>query len=176
MSINVYLCLFIFLFILFIIFLYLHKSKSEKYVTNTADPAPNSGAFVVRSTPINFSFSGLATGVKPNTLVIVNGPTPLNTNCILNLPTGLNLWTSLYGTANIGTVPIVTNTIVIINQSSTSVVFHPVGGTGNITTSDGQDYVLSPKSSVEMWAKFTEKTNSSATCQISFGRVVTFTI
>lgn len=176
MSKNVYLFFFIFLLIILIIFVYLHKSKSEKYITNKGEPAPNSGAFVLRSTPINFSFNGLATGVKPNTLVIVDGPTPLNTNCILNLQTGLNLWTALYGTDSIGSVPIVTNTIIIINQSSNSVIFHPVSGTGNITTSDGKDYVLAPKSSVEIWAKFTEKTKSSATCQISFGRVVNFTI
>ena len=150
---------------------YLHKSKSEKYQIT-----PTSGAFVLRSSPINFSFTGLASGVNPNTLVITNGPKPLTTSYVLNLPDGLNLWTALYKTAPLGTVPIVTNTIIITNHSTTPVIFRPVSGSGNITTSDGKEYVLNPKSSVEVWAKFTQKTNSSATCQIFFGRVVTFTI
>lgn len=140
------------------------------------EPAPNSGAFVVSSPSMNFSFTGLSTGVKPNTLVIVNGPTLLSGRATLSLPTGLNLWTALYGTATLGNLPLVTNTIVLTNQSATSVELHPVGGSGNITTSNGQDYVLYPTSSVEVWAKFTQKTNSSVTCQIGFGQVVNFTI
>jgi hypothetical protein len=172
MSNNNYLFIFLLtLFVIFIIVFYLHKSKSEKYVTS-----PSSGAFVLQSSPINFSFTGLASGVNPNTLVIINGQKPLTTSCVLNLPDGLNLWTALYKTVGIGTVPIVTNTIIITNQSTTPVIFRPVSGSGNITTSDGKEYTLNPNSSVEVWAKFTQKTKSSATCQISFGRVVSFTI
>jgi hypothetical protein len=170
--------LFIFLVGLFIIFIsifiivyYSHKSKSEKYQIT-----PTSGAFVLRSSPINFSFTGLASGVNPNTLVITSGLKPLSTPYVLNLPDGLNLWTALYKTASLGVVPIVTNTIIITNQSTNAVIFRPVSGSGNITTSDGKEYVLNPKSSVEVWAKFTQKGKSSATCEISFGKVVTFNI
>jgi hypothetical protein len=139
------------------------------------EPAPNCGAFVVTSPIINFTFAGLATGVKPNTLVIVDASPPISSRAALNLPSGLNLWTALYGTAALGTVPIVTNTIVLTNQCSSSVSFLTVPGAGNITIPGTNEYVLTPKTSVQVWAKFTQKTSTSATCQIAFGPTVVFT-
>lgn len=140
------------------------------------EPAPNSGAFVVTSSTMNFSFTGLATGVKPNTLVIVDSANPIGTMATLNLPTGLNLWNALYGTATLGNVPLVTNTIVLTNQCVNSVKLKTVSRVGNITIVGSDEYVLTPKTSVQVWAKFTQKTNTSATCQIAFGETVVFTI
>jgi hypothetical protein len=140
------------------------------------EPAPNSGAFVVTSPVMNFTFTGLATGVKPNTLVVVDASPPISTRAILNLPSGLNLWTALYGTSTLGTVPIVTNTIVLTNQCSSSVSFLTVPGVGNITIPGTNEYVLTPKTSVQLWVKFTQKTSTSATCQIVFGTTAFFTV
>ena len=139
------------------------------------EPAPNCGAFVVTSPLMNFTFAGIATGVKPNTLVIVDASPPISSRAALNLPSGLNLWTALYGTAALGTVPIVTNTIVLTNQCSSSVSFLTVPGVGNITIPGTNEYVLTPKTSVQLWVKFTQKTRTSATCQIAFGSTVLFT-
>jgi hypothetical protein len=134
------------------------------------EPAPNSGAFLVTGLNMIFSFATIATGVKPNTLVIINRSTPLPSVPTLNLPTGLNLWTALYGPAALGPVPLVTN------QCTTSVLFRSVPGSGNITIAGANEYILTPNTSVQLWAKFTQKTKTSATCQILFGETAVFTI
>jgi hypothetical protein len=143
---------------------------------------PNSGAFVITSTSMTFSFNGIATGVKPNTLAIVDKTPPVVANPVtLTLPTGLNLWTALYGSSALGNVPFTTNTIIITNQSVNNVQFQSAGVIGsNITISGAsgspQTYTLASKASVTVYAKFTSKSTTAATCQIAFVSPVTFTI
>jgi len=129
---------------------------------------PCPGVFTLTPTS-TFSFAGVS---KSKIITIIDECQFVDNNSVtLTLPSTMDLLTSLYGSVNMGSVPFVTDTITIINESGSSIQFVTVTGDGQFTVTDSIP-LLASKQAVRLNVKYI----STTTAQINFAPVMPFTI